>query len=80
MIKKLEHLKAKVEKARFARIRAEAALDEANARIRELGFDDIEAAETALHDLEKQADEVESKIKAGMAQLEKQYPDIMEDL
>lgn len=78
--RQIEALKSKLEKARVAKIRAEAQRDEAFERLKELGFDSIEAATEALDDMQGQIQELEDEINRETDKLENQYPELMEDL
>lgn len=78
--RQIEALKSKLEKARIAKIRAEAQRDEAFERLKELGFDSIEAATEALDDMQGQIQELEDEINRETDKLENQYPELMEDL
>lgn len=75
----LEALKNRVEKARIAKIRAEAAYEEAQARLKELGFDNIEAAEEALDSLYDQRQQLEADYNKLMADIAKKYPKLVEE-
>lgn len=78
--RQIEALKSKLEKARVAKIRAEATRDEAFERLKELGFDSIEQATEALDDMQGQIQELEDEINRETDKLENQYPELMEDL
>lgn len=79
-VQQIEALKSKLEKARVAKIRAEATRDEAFERLKELGFDSIEQATDALDDMHSQIQELEDEINRETIKLENQYPELMEDL
>lgn len=76
---KLGYIKAKLEKARITKIRAEANLDEAMARLTDMGFESVEDAEKALEDMAQQKEALESELETKFAEIERKYPELTED-
>ena len=76
---RLNRIKVKLEKARVAKIRAEANLDEAMARLTDMGFDTVEEAEKALADLAQQKQDLEKELETKFAEIERKYPELTEE-
>lgn len=76
---KLQQMQDKIERAKVARIRSEAARDEILKRIRAMGYETAQAAQKALQELNQQIGETEMKLQSDLAEIEKQYPQLLED-
>lgn len=76
---KLQQMQDKIERAKVARIRSEAARDEILKRIRAMGYETAQAARKALQQLDQQISETEMKLQSDLAEIEKQYPQLLED-
>ena len=72
----LLQLKEKIKKLDEQRIRAEANLEQATARLNELGYNNVEEAEAALKEMEKAILEDEAKIAEDMDVLFDKYPEL----
>lgn len=74
--RKLLQLKDRVKKLDEQRIRAEANLEQAEARLKELGYDSIEDAEATLSEMKEAILEEEARLAEDVETLFEQYPDL----
>lgn len=75
-IQQLLQLKEKVKRLDEQRIRAEANYEQAIARLKELGYDDVEDAEDALKDMKKTITDEQAQLADSIHALFDKYPDL----
>lgn len=75
-MKDIRQLKEAAERATNARVRAKVELEHAEARLKELGYDSVDEAKTALSNMEQKIDQLEADIETEMTKLENDFPEL----
>lgn len=75
-MKDIRQLKEAAERATNARVRAKVELEHAEARLKELGYDNVSDAKVALSNMEQKIDQLEADIETEMTKLENDFPEL----
>ena len=77
---KFQDLKDKVDKLKTKRERAAGALENDMAKLKELGYDDLGAAEKALTKMKADRDEAETAYEEAMTKFQERWGDLLENV
>lgn len=75
-VRTLTDLQRRVEQAKQEKIKAEANLESAKARLQELGYDTPEEAEKALSKMEKDISKLDAEIEQDIDKLNEEFPEL----
>lgn len=73
LVQQLTAMKTKIDDARVQKSRLEGQLADRMARLKELGFDSVEAAEAHLKKLREEIAELDDSVRRGVDELKEKY-------